>query len=68
MRFTDDRPMANLHVMREPVPEGDERTMPEHLWRALEATSVEPRRSAGQPGDTRIALDSLVTLTDDWYT
>ena len=38
--------------------------MPEHLWRALEATSVEGRASAAQPGSHG---GSIVNLTDDWY-
>ena len=64
MRFTDDRLVAILRFMREPVPQGEERSMPEHLWRALEATSVEGRASAAQPGSHG---GSIVNLTDDWY-
>ena len=35
------------------VPEGVERTMPEHLWRALEATNVECRASTASSFSTR---------------
>ena len=58
---------------KKPVPEGVERTMPEHLWRALEATSVECRASAAQPGSHANAAQpgshggSIVNLTDGWF-